>query len=84
MYTQVLLKNRKPDRIITMEEYRQDSGYTALSTALSEMRYIDVEQVILFHIWGSKMAMLTTQLVIYFLGIQHFLCRITAVLYLKS
>ncbi len=29
-YPNVLLKNRKPDRITTFEEYRQSGGYTAL------------------------------------------------------
>lgn len=29
-YPQILLKNRKPDRINTLEEYRRDGGYAAL------------------------------------------------------
>ncbi len=36
-YPQVLLHNRKPDRILTLEEYRQDGGYGALASALKEM-----------------------------------------------
>ena len=29
MYQQVLLQNRKPDRIATLDEYRQSGGYRA-------------------------------------------------------
>ena len=29
-YPQILLKNRKPDRINTLEEYRRDGGYAAV------------------------------------------------------
>lgn len=35
-YPQILLKNRKPDRITTLEEYRADGGYAALEQALQE------------------------------------------------
>ena len=30
-YPQVLFENRKPDRIVTLEEYRGNGGYTALA-----------------------------------------------------
>jgi NADH-quinone oxidoreductase subunit F len=30
-YPQVLFQNRKPDRIATLEEYRQSGGYQALA-----------------------------------------------------
>jgi len=36
-YPQILLNNRKPDRITTLEEYRHNGGYAALQTALSEL-----------------------------------------------
>ena len=35
MHPQVLLKNRKPDRIATFEEYRRSGGYEALDAALA-------------------------------------------------
>lgn len=35
MYPQVLFKNRKPDRIATLEEYRESGGYTAFENAIS-------------------------------------------------
>jgi NADH-quinone oxidoreductase subunit F len=34
MYPQVLFKNRKPDRIATLEEYRESGGYQALADVL--------------------------------------------------
>lgn len=34
MYPQILFQNRKPDRIATIEEYRQSGGYQALTTVL--------------------------------------------------
>jgi NADH-quinone oxidoreductase subunit F len=36
-YPQVLLQNRKPDRIATLEEYRGSGGYGALQKALGEL-----------------------------------------------
>lgn len=47
MYPQVLFQNRKPDRIATLEEYRQSGGYQALATALEKFSNKDVQQVIL-------------------------------------
>ncbi len=35
-YPQILLKNRKPDRITTLAEYRQDGGYATLEAALAD------------------------------------------------
>ena len=35
MYPQVLLKNRKPDQILTLEEYRESGGYTAMERVLT-------------------------------------------------
>lgn len=32
-YPQVLFRNRKPDRIATLAEYRQSGGYEALADA---------------------------------------------------
>ncbi len=43
-YPQVLLKNRKPDRITTLEEYRQAGGYEALRRVLTEMDRQEVKQ----------------------------------------
>lgn len=37
MVPQVLLKNRKADRITTLDEYRQSGGYQALDKAIGEM-----------------------------------------------
>ena len=36
MYTQVLFQNRKPNRISTMEEYRQSGGYEALTEVITK------------------------------------------------
>ncbi len=36
MYPQVLLKNRKKDRILSLEEYREMGGYKALHDALTD------------------------------------------------
>ncbi len=43
MYPQVLLKNRKPDRIATIDEYRESGGYRALEKALKGSR-ADIKQ----------------------------------------
>ena len=46
-YEQVLLQNRKPDRIATLEEYRQSGGYRALTDILKDYSYKDVQQVVM-------------------------------------
>ena len=35
MYPQVLFKNRRPDRIATLEEYRAGGGYQALAEVVT-------------------------------------------------
>ena len=47
MYPQVLLQNRKPDRIATLAEYRQSGGYQALADVLRDYAYKDVRQTIM-------------------------------------
>ncbi len=47
MYPQVLFKNRKPDRITTLDEYRQGGGYQTLEETLGKRKPREVEQVIL-------------------------------------
>jgi NADH-quinone oxidoreductase subunit F len=47
MYPQILLQNRKPDRIATLAEYRQSGGYEALAKALREFSPKDVQQLVL-------------------------------------
>ena len=47
MYPQVLLQNRKPDRIATLEEYRQSGGYRALADVLTDYSCRDVRQAIM-------------------------------------
>jgi len=46
-YPQVLFQNRKPDRIATLDEYRQSGGYEGLADALSRSSHKDVQQVLL-------------------------------------
>jgi NADH-quinone oxidoreductase subunit F len=46
-YPQVLLQNRKPDRIATLEEYRQSGGYQALAKVLEKYSFKDVQDTIL-------------------------------------
>jgi len=46
-YEQVLFLNRKPDRIATLEEYRQSGGYQPLAGVLRDYSYKDVQQAIL-------------------------------------
>ncbi|UCE56277.1 MAG: SLBB domain-containing protein [Desulfobacterales bacterium] len=46
-YPQILLQNRKPDRIATLEEYRQSGGYQALADILEKYSYKDVQEEIL-------------------------------------
>jgi NADH-quinone oxidoreductase subunit F len=45
-YPQVLLQNRKPDRIATLEEYQQSGGYQALADVLKNYSYKDLQQVL--------------------------------------
>jgi NADH-quinone oxidoreductase subunit F len=37
-YPSILLRNRKPDRILTLEEYQLDGGYSALKDALNNLK----------------------------------------------
>lgn len=46
-YPQVLFQNRKPDRIATLDEYRESGGYRGLEKALREMSHRDVQQQVL-------------------------------------
>jgi NADH-quinone oxidoreductase subunit F len=45
-YEQVLFQNRKPDRITTLEEYRQSGGYQPLADVLKDYSRKDVQQVV--------------------------------------
>jgi len=45
-YPQILLENRKPDRIITLKEYEQNSGYVALKETLKQHSESDIIQMI--------------------------------------
>ncbi len=47
MYPQVLFQNRKPDRIATLDEYRQSGGYRALADVLKNYSYKDVRQSVM-------------------------------------
>ena len=47
MYPQVLLQNRKPDRIATLDEYRQSGGYRALEDVLKDYSHKDVQQTVM-------------------------------------
>jgi NADH-quinone oxidoreductase subunit F len=47
MYPQVLFKNRKPDRIASLEEYRASGGYEALADVLKNFSYKDVRNTVL-------------------------------------
>ncbi len=46
-YPQVLLQNRQPDRIATLDEYRQSGGYQALSDVLKDFSHRDVQEAIM-------------------------------------
>lgn len=46
-YPQVLLQNRKPDRIATLDEYRQSGGYQALEDVLKNRSPEDIQQALL-------------------------------------
>lgn len=45
-YPQILLENRKPDRIITLKEYEQNSGYVGLKETLKQHSEPDIIQMI--------------------------------------
>ena len=45
-YPQILLENRKADRIITLEEYEQNRGYAGLKATLEQHRESDVIQML--------------------------------------
>jgi len=45
-YPQILLENRKPARINTLEEYEQSGGYQGLKAALSEHGQAGIQQMI--------------------------------------
>ena len=45
-YPQVLLENRKPDRIVTLAEYEQGGGYQGLNTALEKHPESDIIQML--------------------------------------
>jgi NADH-quinone oxidoreductase subunit F len=47
MYSQVLFQNRKPNRIATVDEYRQSGGYQALATVLQKYSPKEVQQLVL-------------------------------------
>lgn len=47
MYPQVLFKNRKPDRITTLDEYLHNGGYQTLADTLGKRKPREVEQIIL-------------------------------------
>ena len=46
-YPQILFKNRRPERIATLEEYRSGGGYAALERVLQEKSRQDVRQQIM-------------------------------------
>jgi len=45
-YPQILLANRQPDRITTLEEYQQNSGYQGLKKALQKHQPADIIRVL--------------------------------------
>jgi NADH-quinone oxidoreductase subunit F len=47
MYPQVIFQNRKPNRIATIDEYRQSGGYQALTTVLQNHPLKEVQQLVL-------------------------------------
>lgn len=46
MYPKVLLKNRKPDQIITLDEYMEDGGYQTLTTAVQSQGPDEIQQIL--------------------------------------
>jgi NADH-quinone oxidoreductase subunit F len=47
MYPQVIFQNRKPNRIATIDEYRQSGGYQAIATVLQKYSAKELQQLIL-------------------------------------
>lgn len=47
MYPQVLLKNRQPDRIATLDEYQASGGYEGLARVLEQRSPAEIRQVLL-------------------------------------
>jgi NADH-quinone oxidoreductase subunit F len=47
MYPQVIFQNRKPNRIATIEEYRQSGGYQAIITVLQKYSTKELQQLVL-------------------------------------
>jgi NADH-quinone oxidoreductase subunit F len=47
MYPQVIFQNRKPNRIATIDEYRQSGGYQALTSALQKYSSKEVQQIVI-------------------------------------
>jgi NADH-quinone oxidoreductase subunit F len=47
MNPQVLFQNRKPNRIATIDEYRQSGGYQALATTLQKYSPKEIQQIVL-------------------------------------
>jgi NADH-quinone oxidoreductase subunit F len=46
-YPQVLLQNRKPNRIATLDEYRESGGYQALADVFKDYSHKDVQQTVM-------------------------------------
>jgi NADH-quinone oxidoreductase subunit F len=46
MYPQVILKNRKLDQIISLDEYRADGGYQTLTTAVQSQSSSDIQDIL--------------------------------------
>jgi len=46
MYPQVIFQNRKPNRIATIDEYRQSGGYEGLTMALQKYSPKEVQQIV--------------------------------------
>jgi len=47
MHPQILFQNRKPNRIATIDEYRQSGGYQALATVLQKYSPKNVQQIVI-------------------------------------
>jgi len=47
MYPQVIFQNRKPNRIATIDEYRQSGGYQAFTTVLQKYSTKELQQLVL-------------------------------------
>lgn len=46
MYPQVILKNRKPDRIISLDEYKKDGGYQTLTSVLQSRKPEEIQKML--------------------------------------